>query len=180
MTIPLKKHPLRPGGTYNAVQEARLNKNVVRIQTEMFKPGTIVRGPLIDLYLDPPSNSVWWPQQPTFTWLDDAAERRAVRFEDGGFFFSFAALGTEINGRANGDIDHLLRTHSAAQLFHPDLPNLALMSRERFESLLNQASWAILAVYDVDVPNEKVEFYASLTLEELDSEEAGATEGKAG
>ncbi len=145
----------------------------------MFKPGAAVRGPMIDLYLYPPSNSVWWPRQPNVAWLEDPDGGPVLRFEDGGFFFTFAALGTEISGRSNGDLDYLLQTHTAAELFHPDLPSLALMSRERFESLLNQASWAILAVYDVDVPNEKIDFYASLTLEELNSEAAGATEGEA-
>jgi hypothetical protein len=156
-----------------------LNKNVVRVQTEMFKPGAAVRGALIDLYLNPPSNSVWWPRQPNVAWLEDPNGSPVMRFEDGGFFFTFAALGTEINGRSNGDLDYLLQTHTAAELFQPDLPSLAIMSRERFESLLNQASWAILAVYDVDVSTKKVDFYACLTLDELDSEEANATEGEA-
>jgi hypothetical protein len=156
-----------------------LNKNVVRVQTEMFKAGAAVRGPMIDLYLDPPSNSVWWPRQPNVMWLEDAEGAPIMRFDEGGFFFTFAALGTEINGRSNGDLDYLLETHGAAELFQPDLPSLAIMSRERFESLLNQASWAILAVYDVDVLAEKAEFYACLTLDELDSEVAGATEGEA-
>ncbi len=158
-----------------------MNKNVVRIQTEMFKPGAIVRGPMVDVYLEPPRNSVWWPKLPRVAWIDDdeAVSGRALRFEEGGFFFTFAALGTEINGRANGDLDFLLQATTAAQLFRPDLANLALMSRARFESLLNQACWAMLALYDVDVPGRKVEYYAGLSLEELDDQETDAIQGAA-
>ncbi len=158
-----------------------MSKNIVRIQTEMFKPGAIVRGPMVDAYLDPPFNSVWWPRAPHVAWIDDAdaISGRALQFEEGGFFFTFAALGTEINGRADGDLDYLLQTHSAAELFRPDLANLALMSRERFESLLNQACWAMLAVYDVDVRSGTVEFYSRLVLEELADEETGAVQGEA-
>lgn len=158
-----------------------MNKNVVRIQTEMFKPGAVVRGPMADVYLEPPSNSVWWPKVPRVAWIDDvdAISGRALEFEEGGFFFTFAALGTEINGRFSGDVDYLLQTRPAAELFRPDLANLALMSRGRFESLLNQACWAMLAVYDVDVPAGTVDFYARLTLEELADEETGAVHGEA-
>ena len=158
-----------------------MNKNVVRIQTEMFKPGAIVRGPMVDVYLDPPSNSVWWPKVPRVAWIDDAdaISGRALQFEEGGFLFTFAALGVEINGHTNGDLDYLLQTRTAADLFRPDLANFALMSRERFESLLNQACWAMLAVYEVDVPAGKVEFYARLMLEELADEETGAVHGEA-
>ena len=158
-----------------------MNKNVVRIQTEMFKPGAIVRGPMVETYLEPPSNSAWWPKEPRVSWIDDvdAISGRALQFEDGAFFFTFAALGTEINGRANGDLDYLLHTRSAADLFHSDLANLALMAGERFESLLNQACWAMLAVYDVDIPTGKVNFYARLSLEELADEETGAVQGGA-
>jgi hypothetical protein len=160
------------------VQEAYLNKNLVRIQTEMFKPGAIVRGPMADVYLDPPSNSVWWPKVPRLGWIDDAdaVSGRALQFEEGGFLFSFAALGTEINGHTNGDIDYLLQTRSAADLFRLDLANFALMSGERFESLLNQACWAMLAVYEVDVPAGKIDFYARIMLEELADEETGAVQ----
>ena len=158
-----------------------MNKNVVRIQTEMFKPGAVVRGPMVEVYLQPPRNSVWWPKLPRVTWIDDdeAVSGRALRFDEGGFFFTFAAIGTEINGRANGGIDFLLQTTTAAQLFRPDLANLALMSRARFESLLNQACWAMLALYDVDVPAGTVDYYAGLSLEALDDQETGAIHGAA-
>jgi hypothetical protein len=166
---------------YNAAWEAYLNKNIVRIQTEMFKSGAIVRGPMADVYLEPPPNSVWWPKAPRVAWVDDAEaiSGRALQFEEGGFFFTFAALGIEIHGRSNGDLDHLLQTKPAGDLFRQDLASLALMSRERFESLLNQACWAMLAVYDVDATGGKVDFYSRLVLEELD-EEAGAVQGEAG
>ena len=152
-----------------------MNKNVVRIQTEMFKPGAIVRGAMADVYLKPPSNSVWWPKMPRAAWVDDAesVSGRALQFREGGFLFSFAALGTEISGHTNGDIDYLLQTRPAAELFRTDLANLALMARERFESLLTRACWAMLAVYEVDVPAAKVAFYARLALEELADEETG-------
>ncbi len=157
-----------------------LNKNVVRIQTEMFKPGAVVRGPRLDVYADPPANSVWWPRAPHFIWLDDpqAGPSSQIRFDEGAFFFTFAAVGTEINGHSHGAIDYLMQTRTAAELFRPDLANLALLSRDRFESLLNQACWATLAVYDVDVVTGKVEFYAGLELEEL-NEESEAAEGEA-
>ncbi len=168
--------PSCKGNSYNADQEACLNKNVVRIQTEMFKPGAIVRGPMADMYLEPPPTSVWWPKMPHAAWIDDAesVSGRALQFEEGGFLFTFAALGTEINGHSNGDIDHLLQSRSAADLFRPDLASRALMSRDRFESLLPQACWAMLAVYEVDVTTGKVDFYAQLTLEELADEATGA------
>ncbi len=155
-----------------------MNKNVVRIQTEMFKPGAIVRGPAADIYLEPPSNAAWWPKMPRAAWIDDpdSVSGRALQFEEGGFLFSFAALGTEINGHTNGGIDFLLQTRSAADLFRPDLAGFALMSRDRFESLLPQACWVMLAVYDVDVPTGKVDFYAQLALEELAGEETGAVQ----
>ncbi len=153
-----------------------MNKNVVRIQTEMFKPGVIVRGPSLEVYVDPPSRSVWWPRQPRLTWLDEP-DGIALRLEDGGFFFTFAALGTEINGRTNGDIDCLLQTRPAAELFRPDLPSFALMSRDRFESLLNQACWASLAIYEADAETGQIEYYAGLTLDELNAEDE-ATEGE--
>ncbi len=153
-----------------------MNKNVVRIQTEMFKPGAIVRGPMAELYLEPPPNSVWWPKMPRAAWIDDAeaVSGRALQFEEGGFLFSFSALGTEISGHTNGDIDYLLQTRPARELFRSDLADFALMSRERFEALLTQACWAMLAVYEVDVPAGKVDFYARLALEELADEETGA------
>jgi hypothetical protein len=115
------------------------------------------------------------------SWIDDldAISGRALQFEEGGFFFTFAALGTEINGRASGDIDYLLQTRPASELFRKDLANFALMSHERFESLLNQACWAMLAVYDVDLSTGKIYFYARLTLEELADEETGAVQGGA-
>ncbi len=158
-----------------------MNKNVVRIQTEMFKPGAIVRGPMVDVYLDPPLNSVWWPKPPRFTWIDDedAISGRALQLQDGGYFFTFTALGTEINGRSNGDLDFLLQTVPAADLFRLDLANLALMSLKRFESLLKQACWAMLAVYDVDVAGRRIEYYAGLELEELDDAETGPIQGEA-
>ncbi len=153
-----------------------MNKNVVRIQTEMFKPGAIVRGPMADVYLEPPPNSVWWPKMPRLAWIDDAeaVSGRALQFEEGGFLFSFSALGTEISWHTNGDIDYLLQTRPARELFRSDLADFALMSRERFEALLTQACWAMLAVYEVDVPAGKVDFYARLALEELADEETGA------
>ena len=158
-----------------------MNKNIVRIQTEMFRPGAIVRGPMAEVYIGPPANSVWWPKTPRFAWIDDAEaiSGRALQFEEGGFFFTFAALGIEINGRTNGDLDSLLQAKPAAELFRQDLANLALMSGERFESLLNQACWALLAVYDVDVPTGTVDFYSRLVLEELDDQEASAVQGEA-
>ena len=150
-----------------------MNKNVVRIQTEMFKPGAVVKGPSVDLYADPPLNSAWWPHLPRFTWFDDpeAGLGRMLRFDEGGFFFTFAALGIEINGRTNGDIDFLLQTTPAAELFRPDLAGLALLSADRFEYPLLQACWASLAVYDADVSARRIELIAGLELEYLDSDQ---------
>jgi hypothetical protein len=97
----------RGSGSYNAAQEASLNKNIVRIQTEMFKPGAIVRGSMAHIYLEPPSNSAWWPKMPRAAWIDDAdaVSGRALQFEEGGFLFTFSGLGTEINGHTNGALD---------------------------------------------------------------------------
>ena len=158
-----------------------MNKNVVRIQTEMFKPGAIIRGPMTDVYLEPPLNSVWWPKTPRVAWIDDAdaVSGRALLFQEGGFLFTFAGLGTEINGHTSGDVDYLLHTRPAAELFRRDLANLALMAGERFESLLNQACWAMLAIYEVDVPAGRIDFYARLMLEELADEATGALQGGA-
>jgi hypothetical protein len=146
----------------------------------MFKPGSVVQGPLVDVYLSPPSNSVWWPKAPSFSWLENTTgSGYSLRFDEGGFFFTFVALGTEINGRSNGDIDHLLQTRSAAELFHADLPGLALLARDRFEYALQQACWASLAIFSVDVEACSVDFEATLELEDADSEAAGTAIGGA-
>ena len=152
-----------------------MTKNIVRTQTEMFKTGAVVRGPVVDVYLDPPRNAAWWPHLPRFTWLTaEAGTKQALRFDEGGFFFTFAALGTEINGHANGDIDLLLQTRPAAELFKDDLAGLALISVERLQHALVQACWATLAVYDVDVSTGKLEFDAGFDLEYIEAEETGS------
>jgi hypothetical protein len=72
-----------------------------------------------------------------------------------------------------------LQTRPASDLFHRDLANFALMSGERFESLLNQACWAMLAIYEVDADTGKVDFYARLMIDELADEATGAIQGGA-
>ncbi len=155
-----------------------MNKNVVRIQTELFKPGELVRGHLIDIYMKPPRNFVWYPKQPSFSMIDDPEGRhtfghpgKMLRFDEGGLFFRFDALGRECDGVFKGDIDYLLSDHDASQLFADDLPHFAEMAQMSLQMFDNNARWAVLAVYDVDAENVRVQFEATLELDEVPLDE---------
>ena len=151
-----------------------MNKNVVRIQYERFKPGEIVRGHGIDLCTKPPMRYAWYPQMPRFTMLDDPEgihslghPGRMLRLDDGGILFRFNALGTECDGITSGDIEALLTTIPASELFAEDMPHLAEMGEMRLDVFQDHALWAMLAIYDVDVINHHVDFEASLDLVEV-------------
>jgi hypothetical protein len=151
-----------------------LHKNVVRIQTEMFKPGEVVRGEVIDLYIKPPSNCVWYPKMPNVTLVDDAEgahtighRRKMLRFDSGGIFFRFDALGPEADGLHMGDIDLLLETIPAGVLFRQDIPHLATLAQLDVRIFNDKPYWAAIAIYSVDVEQKLVEFEATLELDEI-------------
>ena len=152
-----------------------MNKNIVRIQIEKFTPGEVARGYVIDNYLRPPQRSVWYPRMPHFSMVDDPEGIHTVghpgqmlRFDEGGLFFRFAALGVECDGMTNGDIEAMLTTIPASKLFAEDLPHLAEMAEMRLDVLVRRrVMWAMLAVYNVDAAANKAEFEASLELEDV-------------
>lgn len=152
-----------------------MNKNIVRIQAEVIKPGILVRGGMVHIYLDPPSNFVWWPYKPKYTMLDDMVDPKALsgskvmRFDEGGVFLRFDALGAEYDGSFAGDIDWLLSYLPAEKLFQDDLANLALMTQQTIEVFSAQPKWVGLAVYSVDAAKEQVKFEAMLELNEKEA-----------
>jgi hypothetical protein len=155
-----------------------MTKNVVRIQTEMFKPGELVRGHLIDIYLRPPSNYAWHPRQPKFQLVPNPEGAHTyghpgemLRFDEGGLLFRFDALGEQADGFSKGDIDFLLQTIPASKLFAEDIPHFATLAHMSLESFKNRAWWATLALYDVDVDQQKVWFDAKLELSEVPIDE---------
>lgn len=153
-----------------------MNKNIVRIQTELFKADEKVRGHLIDIYLKPPRHCVWYPHKPAMELIPDPEGIHSyghpgemLVFKEGGLFFSFHSLGKEVDGFSTGDIDFLLKNgeNDAASLFGEDLPHFAQQAQMSLMAFRDNARWATLAVYNVDVPSRHVEFEAGLELEEL-------------
>ncbi len=160
-----------------------MTKNVVRIQTELFKPGEIVRGHLIDIYTRPPKNYVWHPRQPEFQLVDDpdglhtyGHPGEMMVFKEGGLLFRFDALGAQADGFSKGDIDFLMQTIPAKTLFAEDIPHFATLAHMSVDAFKNRAWWATLALYDVDVEQKKVWFDASLELSEVPIEEDAPSE----
>ena len=155
-----------------------MNRNVVRIQTEMFKPGEVVRGERIDLYIKPPANCVWYPKMPNVSLLDDpdgghmvGHPLKKLRFDEGGLFFRFDALGPETDGIHKGDIDYLMSSVPARKLFGEDIPHLATLAQMDVRLFKDKPYWATLALYDVDVENKRVVFNATLDLDEIYEED---------
>ena len=151
-----------------------MNKNVVRIQTEMFKPGEVVRGETIDLYLTPPSNCAWYPKMPEVAIQDDpdgahtlGHPGKLLRFEEGGLFFRFDALGPETDGVHKGDIDRLMSSIPASELFAQDIPHLATLAQFNVKIFENQPYGAAIAIYRFNMEQKRVEFEATLQLDEI-------------
>ncbi len=165
--------------TYNLVLEETVNRNVVRIQTELFKPGEKVRGHLIDIYTRPPNHCTWYPKQPQMKFVDDPEGVHAAYghpgkmlvFEEGGLFFTFHALGAQVDGYTTGDIDFLMKEIPAKNLFAEDLGHFADLAMMSLNMFSNNAMWAVLAVYDVDAENVRVQFEATLELDEVPLDE---------
>jgi hypothetical protein len=151
----------------------KLAHNVVRIQEEMIKPGVLVRGGMIDIYINPPRHSVWYPHLPKYIFMDDPDVTsihhpgKIMLFEEGGIYFRFASLGLEVDGYTLGDIDFLMSLMPASELFADDLEHFARMSQERADVFRDRSLWAALAVYEVDIDTQTVEFCAWLELSEL-------------
>ncbi len=155
-----------------------MKKNVVRVQTEMFKRGEVVRGERIDLYLKPPPNCAWYPKMPDVALVDDpdgghtvGHPRKKLRFDSGGLFFRFDALGPETDGMHKGSIDLLMQTIPARVLFGEDIPHLATLAQMDVRIFEDQPYWAALAVYSVDLEHKRVEFEATLELDEIYEED---------
>ncbi len=157
-----------------------MNKNVVRIQTELFKPGEKVSGHLIDFYLKPPRHCVWYPHKPAMELVPDPDGVRSyghpgelLIFKEGGLFFRFDSLGKECDGLFAADIDFLLKGGecTAEELFGEDLPHFAQQAQLSLRMFEDNARWATLAIYDVDVVSKHVEFDCGLELEELTGDE---------
>ncbi len=171
--------PVSDTGNYNPVLEVSVNRNVVRIQTELFKPGEKVRGHLIDIYTRPPNHCTWYPKQPQMNFVDDPEGVHAAYghpgkmlvFEEGGLFFTFHALGAQVDGYTTGDIDFLMKEIPARTLFAEDLAHFADLATMSLNMFSNNAMWAVLAVYDVDVDTSHVEFSATLELDEMPLDE---------
>ena len=155
-----------------------MNKNVVRIQFERVKAGETAVGHIIDIYIHPPRNYTWYPKAPRFTMLDDpqgvhsfGRPGQMMRFDEGGLLMRFDALGPECPGVSKGDIDFLMTTVPASKLFAEDLPHFADQASYRLDVFNQHATWAMLAIYDVDVEAQEVEFEAGLELEEIAPDE---------
>ncbi len=88
-----------------------------------------------------------------------------LRFDEGGLFFRFDALGAECVGFAKGDIDFLMTLKTAGELFGDDIAHLAKQAQMSLEAFQDRANWATLAVYWVDVDEQRVEYEGLLELD---------------
>jgi hypothetical protein len=139
-----------------------MKHNIVRIEIETVKPGTVVRGKMINVFLKPPPRYCWFPRLPVRTVYDTGL----VRFDGGGHFLRFDALGLEADGITAGDVEFLMTTVGADMLFRNDLQMLVGRAESSPEVFRDRPVWVGMALYEVE-RDASVKFTKWLDLEAI-------------
>ena len=138
-----------------------MSKNIVRVQMEMFKPGVLVRGALMQNYKKPSPRYYWYPEGPGYEVEEHGL---AMRFVTGGILFNFVAIGVECDDITWGDIDFLMTIKPAGELFADSIPYFAELTQQRLQSFQPHSLWALLAVFNADMERQTVEYESILEL----------------
>ena len=141
-----------------------MSDNIVRIQMEMFKPGVLVRGALMQLYKKPSPRYYWYPQGPSY---EEEENGNAMRFTEGGILFHFVAIGTECDDITWGDIDFLMTLKPVGELFAESIPTFAELTQSEIQAFSPHSLWAILTVFRADMARQSVEFKGILEIDKI-------------